>query len=220
MIWGILLLLPLTVLAGESVLAAVAVMVAWFGWPDLGVLVVAVGFFWLWRKLLGRGPSTVQFIETLDHELMHVLAGLMTGRKVRSINVSRDGTGTTTMEGSNLLVRMAPYFMSLPLAIALAIGLIFWNSTPSLLGKGVLAAIFAYHGARLSRSVGPHQTDFRSTGFVIGLLLTLAMLAIVGAVTLALVAGGREGVGALWGQMLGQVVSHAGDVWEWIWKRS
>lgn len=175
------------VVASVALAAALGGLIAsadhlWFYWRtgDGAWSAFGVGFGMYvaaWALLLRRWP-VYRFIATLDHELVHVGAALLTGARVVNMNVSALGQGAVTVERSNPLVAIAPYLVSVPLIAGLAAV----AASPRM--HAVHAAEFvgvlgAYHLLRIAETCRPSQPDFRATTFPVGLAWVIACNALL-----------------------------------------
>ena len=83
-----------------------------------GAAYVAVWALW-WRKC-----TSVEFWFTLEHEISHALASVVTANAVTTLNASESGNGLLTTRGEgNWLITSAPYWLPtvvIPCAVLLA----------------------------------------------------------------------------------------------------
>lgn len=154
-------------------------------WQTLAAF--AGGFFvWWLLYLFFRTRDNYRFLETLDHELVHILFALLTGGNVKSANISSLGSGSVEVERSNALVSIAPYFLSLPLLV-LPILYTGYGPKSAYIANLIAGWIVSYHILKTFDSLHPKQSDFAATTIPIAYILTLASLLVwlVGSLSLA-----------------------------------
>lgn len=166
-------------------------------WQISRVLPFAIGFavftlFWLIFKRF------LQVFCTFEHELTHLLVGLLFFKKPKSFNVTFTQGGYVEMYGgSNFLVTLAPYF--LPTVCYLILPLAWF------LPKDFLTFYFAVFGGSLAfhllsgwQEFHFGQSDLHDAGLIFSILfLPVANLIFFGAI-LSLVIGGNEKFFLFW----------------------
>lgn len=121
------------------------------------------------------GSKIVQlfdFIDTLEHELTHAIVATAFASPPKSLKVTQNQGGEVSLDKSNLCIALAPYCLPLWSLLGLGISWItpasqrtYWLFLPwSLLG------MFLF---RLFREFRPYQTDFKESGFVSALLVSV-----------------------------------------------
>ena len=65
---------------------------------------VFIPFWFIWFK-------NKNFYSTFEHELTHLLVGLLFFKKPAHFTVTRDSGGETGLYGGNFLITLAPYFL-------------------------------------------------------------------------------------------------------------
>lgn len=165
----------------------------WF----FGALVASIPVLWGLRRRL-------QFFSTFEHEMTHILVGLLFFKKPSSLQVSESGQGMVSMSGRNFLIVLAPYF--LPTISLLLLPL--WWVVDRRFENGFFAVLglsLGYHLVSTWEETGNHQTDIKSSGVLFSYVVLIAgNLLFLGAVVafalrppgglLAFVAGGPEAV--------------------------
>ena len=149
-------------------------------------------------------PATWSYLETLEHELTHLLVGLLflkipvrlrvsahEGGEVRQI-----GLGTT----GQTWVTLAPYFFP-TVSLAVLIFAYFANLNSRLL-LGILGWTTVFHLVTNWSETSFRQPDLQKAGLLKTLLILPVMNLICYGSVLAFVAGGGKGFGSFWYQGL------------------
>lgn len=168
-------------------------------WQVSKVLPFAIGFilfafFWLIFKRF------LQVFCTFEHELTHLLVGLLFFKKPKSFKVTFTKGGYVEMYGGhNFLVTLAPYFLPTVCYLILPIA---WflpaNYLPIFLT--ILGASVAFHLLSGWQEFHFGQSDLHEAGLVFSILfLPVANLIFFGAI-LALVIGGNDKFFGFWKQ--------------------
>ncbi len=136
--------------------------------------------------------SSFRFLNTLDHELVHVLFGYLTFSGVSNLSVSGLGNGNVVMERTNFVVALAPYLLTLPLFATVLFYLVapvsmeFWTLL-------ALGGATVYHVLSVVSHARPSQRDFRHTTYPLGVLWVLSSLFCVLGVIVGLVLDRGDG---------------------------
>jgi hypothetical protein len=188
-----LFILPFLAIGFSISLWQVLTQTAW-QIEKLGIF--AAGFaaftlFWLiFRKQL-------QFFFTLEHELTHLLMGLLFFKKPRSLTVSEHAGGAVELYGSNFLISLAPYFLPTVSLFLIPLGFVVTPTAEKVL-LGVLGASVAFHVFSTFAELHWGQTDLQKTGWIFSFLfLPVAILIFYGSI-LAFVGGGLGKFGMFW----------------------
>ena len=158
-------------------------------WMPFGIGFASMAVGW---GLLLRRWGLYRFLVSLDHELLHVLAAILTGGKVLNMSVTSLGEGTVVVDRPNRLISMAPYWISLPLLCALAVAAVAPSELVQL-GAGLLGAMFAYHLIRVGTTCLPGQPDFRQTTYPLGLVVVVLVNALLAGLVASVVTRQLEG---------------------------
>ena len=127
-----------------------------------------------------------RFFYVLAHELSHALAALVSGVKIKKINVRKNG-GYVVMNATNAFISLAPYFIPFyALAAGLAYGLasFFWNMAPYRpFFTGATGFFLTFHLLHTGDILtGPVQSDLKKAG---GVLFSLSMVVLLNSLCLA-----------------------------------
>lgn len=164
-----------------------------------GVLAFGVGaavviLVWAGARRTRGLREAVDFFATLEHEITHLVAGLLFFKRPHSLRASATGAGEVVLYGNNFVILLAPYFLPtvsfamLPLALVLRNEL--WTAFLAALG-----ATAGYHIASTASELSPRQTDLQRSGFLFSaVFLPVANLVCYGALV-AFAAGGFDGLG-------------------------
>lgn len=179
-----------------GILARISLADSRWQWFTGGALVFAPCFF-LAKRI---APGALSYLETLEHELTHLLAGLIflkipvgfrvsahAGGEVRQI-----GLGTT----GETWVTLAPYFFP-TVSFAVLIFAYFFdlNAAYSL---GLLGWTTVFHLVSNWGETSFRQPDLQKAGVLKTILILPVMNLICCGSILAYVAGGRRGFGGFW----------------------
>lgn len=156
-------------------------------------LLGAGGFIPLWFVGQRLMPRVVSYLSTLEHELTHILVGLLFLIRPLSIRVTATKGGEVVLTGSNIWITLAPYFLPTVSFLILPFAWLASNAAERVM-LAVLGASVVYHLLSTWSEVGVVQSDFRRAGIVQSLwLIPVANLICYGMI-LAFVADARGGV--------------------------
>ena len=167
------------------------------GFPKQNVIAFAAGFLafaLVWR--IFKRP--LELVCTFEHELTHLVIGLLFLKKPRSFVVTRHEGGSVTLTGGkNFVVTLAPYFF--PTISYLLLPLAFLAPRDWLpVFLGLLGASVAFHLASGWAELHWRQTDLHEAGITFSIFfLPVANLIFYGAMA-ALLAGGTSGFFSFW----------------------
>lgn len=175
-------------------------------WQIARVLPFAIGFagfalFWVIFKRF------LQVVCTFEHELTHLIVGLLFFKMPKSFNVTFTQGGYVEMYGGkNFLVTLAPYF--LPTVCYLILPLAWFLPKESLpVFFGILGVSVSFHLFSGWQESHLGQSDLQEAGLAFSFLfLPVANLIFFGAI-LALVIGGNDKFFSFWKQGLVNGVS-------------
>lgn len=152
----------------------------------------AISFVPLWVFFRRR----LELFATFEHEMTHVLFGLIFLKIPRSINVSHDG-GSVTMNGGNFLITLAPYFFP-SLSYALLLLLPFVSVDWFHIYSFILGVSVSFHLASTKSEIHGNQADLRKASlWFSSIFLPGSNLVCYGAVSAAALSHG-EGFLAYW----------------------
>ena len=157
----------------------------WFG---LGV--AAYAFAW---RPFGRRWLGTDWLLTVEHEITHALFAVLTGHRVKSFQVTREGGQVEVVGGSNWLIALAPYFFpTAPLLLMLVAALMPLGAILPW-GSLLLGFAMAYHVRSTLTETHGAQTDFDQAGRWFSVVfLPAANLCAIGLVTSFAVGGWDE----------------------------
>lgn len=160
-------------------------------------LIGAVAFVPVWYVMRRLVPGTVGYLTTLEHELTHILVGLLFLKRPLSLRVTARRGGAVVLTGSNLWITLAPYFLPTVTLPLIGFELLVSGSGERALLTASGASV-AYHLLSTWSEIGVVQQDFRDAGLWQSLwLLPVANVVTYGAV-LAFVGGELAGVKGFW----------------------
>jgi hypothetical protein len=152
---------------------------------------------WFVLRRLMRRP--VDYLTTLEHELTHIIVGLLFLKRPLSLRVTSREGGLVVLTGSNLWITLAPYFLPTLVLFLLPLDLIVPDGYRQAL-LAIIGASVAYHLVSTWSEIGVVQSDFKKAGLLQSLwLLPVANLVCYGSI-LAFVSGGYSGVVDLWSE--------------------
>lgn len=166
-------------------LVALALQAA-LGLPDLVRDVARISSVWclvafgmaayvcLWFFV--RRTDTFQLLLTLEHELAHLLAAMLTFSPVRAMLATSDAGGHVITARTTWLVYAAPYVLPLPLLVPVALLLV--ASKPAPWMWVLLGCVSALHIHSSYCETHRGQTDLKELGFACSTLLLPACHAI------------------------------------------
>jgi hypothetical protein len=164
----VLLLVAIPSLAGYALALYVEVAAALdhSSHARLGLAMMPAGMI-LWL-LLGR---FLRFFHVFEHEVTHLVTGLIFFIKPRQLVASESG-GRMEMYGNNFIVSLAPYFVPLFSLVLMAL-MPLLDSTVSVYACGVLGLATGYHVITNLQEFSLQQPDIRSHGLVFSTLMCL-----------------------------------------------
>jgi hypothetical protein len=181
-------------------------------WPAARVWPFLLGFasfavFWLVFKRF------LQPLCTFEHELTHLIVGLLFFKRPKSFSVTLSRGGSVELYGGqNFLVTLAPYFLPTVCYLLLPVAWFVPKETLPLF-FGILGGSAAFHLLSGWQEFHFGQSDLHEAGLVFSLLfLPVANLIFFGAV-LSLIIGGNEKFFSFWKQGL---ANGLGGLWTLI----
>jgi hypothetical protein len=156
-------------------------------------------------------PGVWAYLETLEHELTHLLIGLIFLKIPVGIRVSAHEGGEVRQIGlgttGQTWVSLAPYFFPTVSLAVLVIAYLFSLNTVYLLG--LLGWTTAFHLISNWGETSFRQPDLQKAGILKTLLILPVMNLLCYGSILAFVAGGRKGFGSFWVEGLGSSLNLA-----------
>jgi hypothetical protein len=147
-------------------------------------------------------PATWSYLQTLEHELTHLLVGLLFLKIPVGIRVSAHEGGEVRQIGLSTTgqtwVTLAPYFFP-TVSLAVLIFAYFANLNSKLL-LGILGWTTMFHLVMNWSETSFRQPDLQKAGLLKTLLILPVMNLICYGSVLAFVAGGGKGFGSFWHQ--------------------
>lgn len=145
-------------------------------------------------------PSVWAYLETLEHELTHLLVGLIFLKIPVGIRVSAHEGGEVRQIGlgttGQTWVTLAPYFFPTVSLAVLIVAYLFSVNTIYLLG--LLGWTTVFHLISNWGETSFRQPDLKKAGVVKSVLILPVMNLICYGSILAFVAGGQKGFGGFW----------------------
>ena len=164
--------------------------------PKQNLIAFLIGFILfacIWRIF----KRQLQVVCTFEHELTHLIFGLLFLKRPHSFVVTRHEGGYVEMSGGNFLITLAPYFFP-TVSYALLPLLFFIPKTAIPIFLSVLGASVAFHLLSTWIEIHWRQTDLHEAGILFSLVfLPTANLIFYGALA-ALIIGGVSGFLQFW----------------------
>ena len=181
--WGLNFILPFIAFSfGRELMLIIShASIAATRWSSF--LIGAAMFVPLWSVARRYIRAPVEYLATLEHELTHILVGLLFFKRPLSLRVTAREGGEVVLSGGNMWVILAPYFLPTLTVLLIPLSLVLPRSyEPALLA--ILGATVAYHLLSTWSEVGVMQSDFLRAGVLQSIwLLPVANLVIYGSIT-------------------------------------
>ena len=155
----------------------------------------------------------LEFFQTFEHELTHLLVGLCFFKRPHSFAATEDQGGYVKMYGDNFFITLAPYFVPTLSLFALILYPVI-QPQYRLWFFGCLGLLSGYHLATTFQEFGFDQTDVQRCGKVFSVLFCLLGNLLFYGLIIGFVAGGPGGALAFleragdscaaWGRLLAQ----------------
>lgn len=124
--------------------------------------------FGLWMLIFFLMPRPVKTY-IFAHEMTHAVWGFLMGAHVSKMRLAEEG-GSVTLDKSNFLIALAPYFFpfySIATLITYALLSIFTDlNTYKPFWMGLLGLTWAFHLSFTGRMLREHQSDISSQGYI------------------------------------------------------
>jgi hypothetical protein len=149
----------------------------------------AGGFTLLWLVLRRR----LGFFFTLEHEVTHLVTGLLFLKWPRRLHVHESEGGFVETYGGNFLISLTPYFVPTPALALLALGLAVDRrfTQPFMIAYG---AALAYHVISTLSETSFRQPDIQRWGVPFSALVIVAGNLLLVGMCLAFITGGYPGM--------------------------
>ncbi len=141
---------------------------------------IPLWFLWLKRK---------HFYSTFEHELTHLIVGLLFFKKPAYFTATDGEGGVTGMYGNNFIITLAPYFLPTFVYLLLPLYLVLDHRYYQYY-FAVLGVLTSYHVFSTWQEFGFHQTDITKSGKTFScIFLTFANIFVYG-ILISFVIGG------------------------------
>ena len=124
----------------------------------------------LWIFFLHRRDA---FWSILEHEITHAVIAFMFRKQVRSLNARRARGGSVHLDGGNLIIALAPYFLPLP-ALVLAFLMPLVQHSYIQYFALALGFLYGFHFFPLLKELHFSQPDIRNSGILFSFISILA----------------------------------------------
>jgi hypothetical protein len=159
--------------------------------PSVQSTAIGAGAFVLiWIVLRRR----LGFFLTLEHEVTHLLTGLLFLKWPRRLHVHESEGGFVETYGGNFVISLTPYFVPTPALALLALGLAIDRRHTQAFMVAYGAAL-AYHVISTLRETTMRQPDIQQWGTAFSILVILAGNMLLLGMCLAFITGGYAGMG-------------------------
>lgn len=161
-------------------------------------------FVSIWLVLRRR----LDFFFTLEHEVTHLVTGLLFLKWPRRLHVHESEGGFVETYGGNFVISLTPYFVPTPALALLAIGLAVDRRYTQAFMVAYGAAL-AYHVISTLRETSGRQPDIQRWGAAFSFLMIVAGNLLLVGMCLAFITGGYTGMAGYFrdGGRTGQVLA-------------
>jgi len=133
------------------------------------------GFAVRWVLARRRDGDPLEFVDTLEHELTHAVAGTLTFAPPVALTATLRGGGEVELRRSNPVAALAPYCLPLYAAVPALLTLVLQQAAAET-ARLLVAALLGSFVWRLTREFHFGQTDFREFGFMFSMVFIAAAL--------------------------------------------
>lgn len=133
------------------------------------------GFAVRWVLARRRDGDPLEFVDTLEHELTHAVAGTLTFAPPVALTATLRGGGEVELKRSNPIAALAPYCLPLYAAVPALLTLVLLQDASDI-ARLLVAALLGSFAWRLTREFHFGQTDFREFGLVFSMVFIAAAL--------------------------------------------
>ena len=131
---------------------------------------IGIGLFYVVYSTAGRTVrENLNFRGTLNHELLHLRAAALLGRRLRGVIASNVGGAAIYQSSTNrgsLLITLAPYFVYVEILLLLVVHLLTDYAIAERTIELLLGFMWAYWGLTIWKQARPHQPDLQEAGLV------------------------------------------------------
>lgn len=163
-------------------------------------------------------PGVWNYLQTLEHEMTHLLIGLLFLKIPVGIRVSAHEGGEVRQIGlgttGQTWIALAPYFFP-TISLAVLIFAYFLELSSTLL-LGFLGWTTAFHLVTNWAETSFRQPDLRKAGWAKSILILPVMNVICYGSVLGFVADGRKGFDNFWVEGLSGAVDYAKELWQFM----
>lgn len=139
------------------------------------VLAFLGGFAVRWVLARRRDGDPLEFVDTLEHELTHAVAGTLTFAPPVALTATLRGGGEVELRRSNPVAALAPYCLPLYAAVPALLTLALRQGAADA-ARLIVAALLGSFAWRLTREFHFGQTDFREFGFAFSMVFIAGAL--------------------------------------------
>jgi hypothetical protein len=173
----------------------------------IAFLVGAVAFVpvWLGYRRKVRFFRRLEFFMTFEHEVTHLVVGLLFFKGPESFRASGREGGEVRLYGNNFVIKLAPYFLptlALPFLLVPAILLPAYEPV----SFGLLGFAVAYHIFSTIHETRPSQPDIKESGYLFSAIFLPVTNLVCYGTLLVFALEGYTGIGRLWVDALGHAL--------------
>lgn len=146
----------------------------------------AIAFFAIYRLWLKKH---IGFLQTLDHELSHMIVSLLFGNKMLEMYVHDRMGGHVKYHGrGRVLISLAPYFLRMPMLLMILLSL-FVSANRSIIRTFyvLLGISLCYAYVSIIEEAKPYQTDLQQNGLIFSYIMVLGLNIIWFAIMMSIV---------------------------------
>ena len=150
--------------------------------------------FWVvaYILFLRRSPSFT-FWQTADHEVTHVIAAILSLRRIHSVSWSDAGRGAVMVDRRTFLIDQAPYVVTIPMVVALIL-IMMMSPGPAWWLALILGAVLGYHLFSVIRAGISDKADIRRGYYPFHLVWSAVALAICSGLVASAAGHGVDGM--------------------------
>ena len=127
----------------------------------------------IWSFSKGHFRNNLIIINTLYHEIAHMIAVVLCLKPVKKIEANADGNGHIMYHGGiSSFINLAPYLFPYVVYVLVFMGFVF-RSNQLIILHILLGSLFGFFAMNVFKDSKPHQPDLKRTGLVIAYLLII-----------------------------------------------